>query len=49
MIAIMMTAYDFKKIVVYAMDLGAYDYLVKPFQMAVLVGIVQNALWMTTK
>jgi len=49
MIVIMMSAYDDEKIVVYAMSLGAYDYLVKPFQMVILIEIVQKALLTTTK
>ncbi len=49
MIVIMMSAYDDEKIVVYAMSLGAYDYLVKPLQMVILIEIVQKALWTTTK
>ena len=48
MIVIMMSAYD-EKIVVYAMSLGAYDYLVKPLQMVILIEIVQKALCTTTK
>ena len=44
MIVIMMSAYDDEKIVVYAMSLGAYDYLVKPLQMVVLIETVQKAL-----
>ena len=49
MIVIMMSAYDDEKIIVYAMSLGAYDYLVKPLQMVILIEIVQKALWTTTK
>jgi len=49
MIVIMMSAYDDEKIVVYAMSLGAYDYLVKPLQMVILIEIVQKALLTTTK
>ena len=49
MIVIMMSAYDDEKIVVYAMSLGAYDYLVKPLQMVILIEIVQKALCTTTK
>ena len=49
MIVIMMSAYDDEKIVVYAMSLGAYDYLIKPLQMVILIEIVQKALWTTTK
>ena len=41
--------WDDEKIVVYAMSLGAYDYLVKPLQMVILIEIVQKALWTTTK
>jgi DNA-binding NtrC family response regulator len=48
-IVIMMSAYDDEKIVVYAMSLGAYDYLVKPLQMVILIEIVQKALCTTTK
>ena len=49
MIVIMMSFYDDEKIVVYALSLGAYDYLVKPLQMEILIEIVQNALWTNTK
>jgi two-component system nitrogen regulation response regulator GlnG len=49
MIVIMMSAYDDEKIIVYAMSLGAYDYLVKPLQMVILIEIVHKALWKTTK
>ena len=49
MIVIMMSAYDDEKIVVYAMSLGAYDYLIKPFQIDILLEIIQNALRTTTK
>jgi len=49
MIVIMMSAYDDEKIVVYAMSLGAYDYLIKPLQMVILIEIVQKALLTTTK
>jgi DNA-binding NtrC family response regulator len=49
MIVIMMSAYDDEKIIVYAMSLGAYDYLVKPLQMVILIEIVQKALCTTTK
>jgi DNA-binding NtrC family response regulator len=48
MIVIMMSAYDDEKIVVYALSLSAYDYLVKPLQMDILLEIIQNALWTTT-
>ena len=44
MIVIMMSAYDDEKIVVYAMSLGAYDYLVKPLQMVILIEIIHKAL-----
>lgn len=49
MIVIMMSAHNDEKTVVYAMSLGAYDYLVKPLQIDILLEIVQNALWMNTK
>ena len=49
MIVIMMSAYDDERIVVYAMSLGAYDYLIKPLQMVILIEIVQKALLTTTK
>ena len=49
MIVIMMSAYDDEKVIVYAMSLGAYDYLVKPLQMVILIEIVQKALLTTTK
>jgi DNA-binding NtrC family response regulator len=49
MIVIMMSAYDDERIIVYAMSLGAYDYLVKPLQMVILIEIVHKVLWKTTK
>ena len=49
MIVIMMSAYDDERIVVYAMSLGAYDYLIKPLQMVILIEIVHKALSATTK
>jgi DNA-binding NtrC family response regulator len=49
MIVIMMSAYDDEKIVVDALSLGAYDYLVKPLQMDILMEIIQTALWTNTK
>ena len=49
MIVIMMSAYDDEKIVVYALSLGAYDYLVKPLQIDMLLEIIRNALQTTTK
>ena len=49
MIVIMMSAYDDEKIVVYALSLGAFDYLIKPLQMDILLEIIQNALKTTPK
>jgi DNA-binding NtrC family response regulator len=49
MIVIMMSAYDDEKIIVYAMSLGAYDYLIKPLQIVILIEIVHKALWKNTK
>ena len=49
MIVIIVSAYDDEKTVVYAMGLGAYDYLVKSLDLDVLIGIVRKGLWTTTK
>lgn len=48
MIVIMMTAYDDEGMVVSAMSLGAYDYLVKPLEMQALIDTIQYALQTAT-
>lgn len=44
LVVIMMTAYSTTEKAIKAMELGAYDYLTKPFDNRVLIEIIENAL-----
>lgn len=44
LVVIMMTAYSTTEKAIRAMELGAYDYLTKPFDNRVLIEIIENAL-----